>query len=389
MLKYLLATTLLLFGIEVSSQSLRIGLFNKIQPVSLVFSVINSNYLVVADNRAITTLKTGQNVFANAVNDSVELISEGISGHFKTVQFKSMSDTGVYSLRQINPTSKLRVFDDNLELSVLWDNLQPVNIVDLEKYLAGVVESEGGVRASIEYYKTQAVLCRTYVLSHLDRHSDENFHLCDGVHCQAYNGRSTGNELIPKAAFQTRGIVVMDTDSVLITAAFHANCGGETENAENVWLINKTYLKPVSDPYCQNQKCYSWEQKIPLEDWKSYLHTEGFNFKNDVSPSAFNAIQLRRKLYYKLGSDSILYRKIRTDFKLRSALFSVQAEGNDIVFKGRGYGHGIGLCQEGAMQMAKLGYNFRDIIMFYYQGVNITNFSSVPESKNATIILIK
>jgi stage II sporulation protein D len=371
------------------AQTLRIGLFNESPAKSYVFSVIKGKYLVTADKMAIVTLQPGQNIFASINNDSVLLIgNERRIGDFKLIKFKSMADSGVFSLRQVNPQSKLRLFDDNLELTVMWDNIQAVNNVDLEKYLAGVVESEGGVKATIEYYKTQAVLCRTYVLSHLDRHAEENFLLCDGVHCQAYNGKSMGNALIPQAAFDTRGLVVTDADSVLITAAFHASCGGETESSENVWLINKSYLKPVQDPYCQNQRSYTWEQKVTLDRWKSFLHQQGFKIKPDVSPSWFNFIQLSRKSYYKLGRDSVAFRKIRTDFSLKSAFFSVQAEGNNIVFKGHGYGHGIGLCQEGAMQMSKLRYNFREIIQFYYQGVNITNFTDVPVNKNATLLLI-
>ncbi len=74
------------------------------------------------------------------------------------------------------------------------------------------------------------------------------------------------------------------------------------------------------------------------------------------------------------------FRQIRSDLNLRSAFFSVMKHGNSIILKGRGYGHGVGLCQEGAMVMSAKGFKFSDIIGFYYSGVIIT------EVKNAKII---
>jgi stage II sporulation protein D len=372
------------------SQNLRIGLFNENSTKAAVINIITGSYLLTADNRAILTAKKDQYYYARVRNDSVLLANADKEiGVFKNIQFKSMTDSGTFSLRPVNPSpNKMRLYDDNLELSVQWGFLQTINFVDIEKYIAGVVEAEGGVRASPEYYKSQAVLCRTYVLSHLDKHSDENFYMCDGTHCQAYNGRSIGNLLIPQAALQTKGLVVVDPDSVLITAAFHSNCGGETENAENVWMIRKSYLRSIKDPYCQNQRNYSWEQKISRDTWKSYLQKQGFNLDPEAPFSWFNCVQYSRKVYYKLGKDSIPFKTIRNQFDLKSAFFSIKADGNDIIFKGRGYGHGVGLCQEGAMQMAKLGYNFREILQFYYQGVNITDYQAISPLKNPALKMI-
>jgi stage II sporulation protein D len=198
-----------------------------------------------------------------------------------------------------------------------------------------------------------------------------------------------GNPLIPEAAFQTKGLVIIDADSALIIAAFHSNCGGETENVENVWLLKKPYLRSINDPYCQNQRNYSWEQKISFDTWKAYLQKEGFKINNNVSSSWYNCLQYSRKVYYKIGNDSLPFRKIRNDFNLKSAFFSVKVDGNNIVLSGKGYGHGVGLCQEGAMQMARLGYNFREIVQFYYQGVNITDYSNIPVSKNPSLKIME
>lgn len=376
----------LVFSVQSSGQDLRIGLLNELNTNAVVFTIIHGNYLMQAGDEAIHTFKAGTQLFIEKSGDSVKCFDiKTTKGLFKTVKFTALSDSACFSLRSAVPASPLRYYDDNLELSVNLGKLQTVNVVDIDKYLAGVVESEGGVRATLEFYKTQAILCRTYAMSHLDRHLAEGFFLCDGVHCQAYKGQHTGSKLIVQGAFETRSLVVIDTDSIFITAAFHSNCGGETESSANVWLLKKKYLKPIQDPYCQGQKNYNWEWKISIEQWKQYLINNGYRIPNDVTPSFFNTTQFSRKQYYILGKDSITFRKIRNDFRLRSAFFSIEIKDNTLLFHGRGYGHGVGLCQEGAIQMSKLGYNFMEIIDFYYQGVNIIPFARVPSAKNPSL----
>jgi len=378
-----------IFSFQFFAQLLKVGVFNDLNTKAVVFSAVNGSYLLSGDGRALESIKQGQNLYIALEGDSIRCMGmQKNYGTFKDLHFNAMIDSAIFSLRPIDPKVNIRFYDDNLEVYKQLGKLQTINLIDIDKYISGVVEAEGGNKASSEYYKSQAVLCRTYALNHLDRHTEENFNLCDGTHCQAYNGRNSGNPIILKASFETRKLVVVDTDTVFITAAFHSDCGGETESSNNVWLINKPYLKKVQDPYCQNQKNFRWEQKLSLETWKQYLLKNNFNLSNNM-PVFFNFTQYKRHQYYRLGKDSITFRKIRNDFNFHSAFFSIEVKGDSVLFHGRGYGHGIGLCQEGAMQMAKLGYNFREIIQFYYQGVNIAEFNNVPVNKNPTLKLLE
>ena len=93
-------------------------------------------------------------------------------------------------------------------------------------------------------------------------------------------------------------------------------------------------------------------------------------------PSVFNFFQGSRLPDYKTGSFTIPLRTMRSDLNLRSTFFSVYANGDSIILKGRGYGHGVGLCQEGAMVMAAKGFNYREIINFYYSGVIISDIKN-------------
>jgi stage II sporulation protein D len=276
----------------------------------------------------------------------------------------------------IIPALNQRLYDDDIQLS-LWNNsFYFINQVELENYVAGVVESEGGQKANIEYYKTQAVICRTYALENLNRHLNENYNLCDDVHCQAFKGKSLSNFDIPEAVESTAGMVIIDSSLNLITAGFYSNCGGQTVNSEDVWLRSRAYLRSITDTFCLHQKNSVWEKKIPSYKWKQYLNSNGFSI-TDTSSAVFSFNQPSRKVYYKINGDSMALRKIRLDWNLRSTFFNIKADGQNIVLSGRGYGHGVGLCQEGAMIMAKRGYSYQEIIKYYYKNTTIVNLRSL------------
>ena len=157
-------------------------------------------------------------------------------------------------------------------------------------------------------------------------------------------------------------------------AAYHSNCGGETEAAQNAWQNDLPYLTPVIDPYCTHLPNAGWQKTIPLDDWITYLVKNGFVLNPDVVMD-FSFQQLRRTPVYEVNNFTIPVRKIRNDWQLRSSFFSIAVEDDNVVFRGRGYGHGVGLCQEGAMEMGRRGFKYGEIISFYYKYVNL-----VPES---------
>jgi stage II sporulation protein D len=246
-----------------------------------------------------------------------------------------------------------------------------INLCDIESYIAGVVRAEGGSGKNIEYCKTQAVIARTYMYKYFKKHVTDRFNLCDNTHCQVFNGTSNDTMII-RAALETKGQVILTPDSTLITAAFHSNCGGETSPSEYVWLTSQPYLRKVTDPFCTGSRNAKWQATMSLEEWRNYLEKMGY--KGDESnPAVLNFSQKARQTDFKAGSFSIPLYQMRADLKLRSTFFSFTATGDSLVFNGRGYGHGVGLCQEGAMMMALKGFDYRQIINFYYSGVVIAD----------------
>ena len=273
-----------------------------------------------------------------------------------------------------------RAYDDNLQVVAGERFLTLVNHVDMDKYLAGVVQAEAGSNAHIEFYKAQAVLCRTYALKHSQRHATEGFSLCDGTHCQAYKGRSSRNPDILEAVLETTGTVVADYNYKLITAAYHANSGGQTQRASDVWVSDADYLLSVVDPYSLHQPQSKWQDTISFQEWKNYLLKNGMESVEKLPEEIIYIEQMRRKKYFILDKDSIRMTKIREDWGFRSAFFDMFPEGDSILVWGKGYGHGIGMSQEGAMKMANDGFSYVDILQFYFNDIRLMDYRDLPAS---------
>ncbi len=120
-------------------------------------------------------------------------------------------------------------------------------------------------------------------------------------------------------------------------------------------------------------KHYSWTKIISYNKWVSYLKRKGFHLTASIKGEDFINHLHKRKKYYVFGKDSLAYTQIRAAFKLRSSYFSVDFKNGNIILNGRGYGHGVGLSQEGAMEMDKQGYSYKEIIKFYYKNVFIVS----------------
>ncbi|MEI8226605.1 MAG: SpoIID/LytB domain-containing protein, partial [Bacteroidota bacterium] len=378
-LKILILLFLTLFEAVVSGQ-VRVRLYSLQAPSSAVFSVTRGKYEVNTFNGETLIVSEGEPVIFSRFNGKLVVKIRNVKGFVcDSVIITGKSGEDSFSLR-INGKSPVRQFySGDLQCFPDLGTLVLINICDIEKYVAGVVMAEGGNGKNKEYFKTQAVIARTYMCKYFNKHLSDRYNVCDNTHCQAFNGLSS-DELINSAAMETKGLVLLNRDSTLIMSAFHSNCGGETASSEDVWLAGQPYLKKVVDPYCLASRNTGWEKHISIIEWTKYLKNSGYNGRTDDN-SAFNFLQESRLTDYRTGSFTMPLMKIRNDMNLRSTFFSVVGEGDSILLKGRGYGHGVGLCQEGAMEMASRGFNYQEIIEFYYSGVII---SDIKNAKNFT-----
>lgn len=285
---------------------------------------------------------------------------------------------GAIRLSTLGKPAVEREFPGAIVITIQQGALLFVNEAPIEDYVAGVVRSEAGENKGIEYYKLQATICRTYALTNARRHLPEGFGLCDGTHCQVYKGVCRSDTLV-QAVQATRNMVVVDAGIRLVHSTFHSNCGGETMNAEDLWSKSEPYLVSTLDPYCAQAPHATWRKTMPRTKWLDYLRR---SYGMDTSDSA----QVRAATDFDPHCRAVILpglrahvplEQVRADMKFNSAFFRVWPNGDEVVFDGRGFGHGVGLCQEGAMRMARLGIPFTDILHHYFAEVHLVDLHSL------------
>lgn len=242
--------------------------------------------------------------------------------------------------------------------------------LDLDEYLYGVVRSEMGIRyktngetkdIDIEALKAQAVASRTYAVYKINSSSNNEYDLTATTSDQVYNPNNV-TEIVRDAVDSTSG-QVMTYNGNIICAYFFSTSGGHTEAPENVWYSSLPYLEGVEDPYEPYIEGKSeWEARIPASKYG----------KMEI----LNRNENGRVMELKVGKEVYTKNNIRTKLgasTIKSTWFELEydEDTDEYVFTGKGYGHGVGMSQYGAMGMAEAGFNYKEILNWYYQGIEI------------------
>jgi stage II sporulation protein D len=279
------------------------------------------------------------------------------------------------------------------------DIVRVINILYLEDYLRGVVPPEIGLRVEteLEAVKAQAVAARTYAMAHLKQYEGDPYDMKASILDQVYEGYSGENELSNKAIDATAGLVMMNQD-VMIDAYFHSTCGGRTDDIDDVWDRKEVpYLKSVDDQgACSWSKYYTWQETFTEQQLRGrieqYLASDrGRELRvgqiTDVTISERTAGGRVRRLLVRTDQDVFRFEKDRIrwvigrtsnpELILPSDRFDVELERDGsqnvvrVKFSGQGYGHGVGMCQCGAIGHSRNGWKFDRILQLYYTNVNI------------------
>lgn len=348
-----------------------IGIHARSTYMRATVQVTSGSMQILDEDSVLITVNKGQSVDITASASKVSVFFQGknYSGHSKLDG--RTSPLTEFKIIPSGQKSSTRLYTGDLIAQPMEGRLQLVNRIEIEDYVAGVIEAEGGAGHQIEYYKVQAVISRTYALNNLNRHQQLGFDLCDATHCQVYQGRPRHESQAAIATENTKDIVIVDPEIKLITATFHSNCGGHTNNAEDVWSKPVTYLVGKKDTFCTKMDQAFWTKTISKSTWNDYLRNNKVNYENLASEDGVFLVNNPQTLYWIDSSSYIPLRKMREDLKLRSTKFTVTHQGEQVVLRGRGFGHGVGLCQEGAIRMAQLGYNYADIIAYYYKDIHL------------------
>lgn len=274
--------------------------------------------------------------------------------------------------------------------------------LSLDDYVFGVLAAEGSVEDELEALKAQAVVSRTYALKNLRRHARDRYDLCTSTHCQRYiqvtdeSRRPDFYALVRRAVAETSGEVLRDREGRLAESYFSASCGGATADISALWGVRSApaHLRGVGDEFCALMPHRSWTDVIPREQLLRALRSDP---RSDVGARLDAVRVLKRDRTGRAESVVVEGERARRlsgwDFKiivgrelgwktLKSSRFEVTRAGDNFIFRGSGFGHGLGLCQSGAHVLARRGATYRQILANYLPGATV---GTQPASQLSTL----
>lgn len=269
------------------------------------------------------------------------------------------------------------------EISLVDKGLLVVNELPLEDYLVGLINCEISSAWPIEAIKAQAVIARTYALNRKESRKNALYHLESSVIDQVYDGCLIEDSRARRGVMETAGEVLI-YNGAIIQAFYHSSCGGKTESSENVWGASLPYLKGVDCQYCLTAKNSAWEQKLALKDIEDKLKNAGFSVsgvKNVRAGIRNNRGRLKSILIDSARGETEVagdqFRKAIGYGVIKSTNFTVKVSNGEASFSGLGNGHGVGLCQWGSKQRALDGFNYAEILSYYYPGTELKKLSEI------------
>lgn len=254
-----------------------------------------------------------------------------------------------------------------------------VNHIKLEDYLYGVLYHEVSHRWPMEVLKAQAIASRTYAVYQKRENKLQPYDLRSDIYSQVYGGRTSEKWATNRAVDLTKNKVLAYGGKIL-PAYFHATCAGYTEDASNLWKVDLAPLKGVACNFCKASPHYRWVKDIPLWKIGDALNNNGYKVGDiegiDILSRNRSGRIDRLEIKDKAGVSVVLtgkdFRQIMGPNNIRSANFDVSVKWGKALLHGRGWGHGVGMCQWGAYGMARKGKSAEDILKYYYPGAEIT-----------------
>jgi len=326
---------------------------------------------------------TGEKVLKKTEGD-VQTV--GVDGDSVTLNGERLAGGGVVIAPSLNGKLKVDGKSYRGEIRIIRNKkggMDAINVVKLEEYLYGVVPKEMSPGWPPEALKAQAVVARTFALYQKEKNRENEFDVSATTMSQVYGGFDAETASAVRAVGDTKGQVLYH-DGRLILAYYHSSSGGATEDAKNVWTADIPYLKGVRDEYSVKASGNRWTFSLARSDLAKILVRSGIRVGEiqDLVPVEVSPSGRIVKLKVIHGSGEVVLRS--NDFRLRvdpqslkSTLFVMVKERDRIRFEGTGYGHGVGLSQWGAYEMARRGFSCGDILKHYYWGIEIRS----PRSK--------
>ena len=350
---------------------------------------------IAAGNGSIIQKNPAEGLFVVDVGGRVLPLQESLS----QVELAAVGGTsrlmiaGTLNLAELSMGGVAASYRGDIELRRDEGGITVINELPIEEYLYGVLPAEVYAGWPSEALKAQAVAARTYLLSQLGNHSRQGFDVLASQMNQVYKGYSCEYQATTRAVDETASWI-MTVNKRPIAAFFHSSSGGYTENCEEVWLDTLSYIRGRPDPFDFNSRYYDWDTYYNQQQLVQVLAEKGYLFNQQVVFSRVDDLTVVKKTTSGARVQIMAIKgldahgrpvavevsnadRVRMALGLRSALFDMEKSIDPggglaaVTFRGSGWGHGLGMSQWGAYGMANQGYNYQEILQYYYTGIEM------------------
>jgi len=385
------------------AEPVRVGVLSLLRPEAVRITCAEGAVLVAGDNTAPISLAPGERITVEAGAAELAIIaacSEPSAAEWELPACASCRICGPggaparLSVEVLRPLPFNRTLSGTLEIRAGAGRLQMILEVELEELVATVAAAELGADVAQAAAAALAVAVRSYVAANRGRHGAEGFDICDSTHCVLFRGESgafgplggRSLELGRSAARLTAGLVLTDGGRV-VPGYFHACCGGATASPAQIWGpgSGSDALAQVRCGLCSSSPHFGWQRRAPLEDILASLGIEAETGCLSVTHSRNSA--LAETVRVECGGEQVVFTAEQFRIQIgralgwnvvRSNCFTVRRENDEVVFEGRGFGHGVGLCLAGAVEAASRGWTWLQIIRHYFPRWAVTPLSAIP-----------
>lgn len=270
------------------------------------------------------------------------------------------------------------IYQSNMNVRVKKVEMNEIVNVPFEDYIIGVLAGEMPVTFELEALKAQAVAARSYVMKQMAYNKDKEYDVVDTVSNQVYldekylknawkEDYTTKINKIKTAVLETYN-EYLEYDGEVVEAMFFSTSVGKTENSEEVFSTSKPYLRSVDSSWDSISPAYEVNYSFSLEEFYNKLNLE---FQDKIVLEILETTSTGRIKQIKINGTLFNGNTVVKNLNLKSNYFIINQDNNIVNITTKGYGHGVGMSQYGAQAMALNGYNYKEILSYYYQGTTI------------------
>jgi stage II sporulation protein D len=356
-------------GYEKNDEIYKISVLNLFSPQTInitfpekVFVKIYNDYIPIQKNKNIKIKKHNNLLSLNIENKDYDT---------DDISFYTNNKNIYYNKFTISIKNKIeRQYHGGIEIQNDNQKLKIIVSQNIEDYVLSVLSSES-YATETEFLKAFSIIIRTYAIFNHNRHKNENFDFCDNTHCMLFYGETNKKNIFEYATRATNG-KYLRYNNQSIDVYFSGSCGGKTKTPSEIWGNNNSIYpyKSINCNYCYKDKYRNWSWKATKEQIQKLFPNcktiTGFSIINNSHTNFCEIITTDNIIRLSVDEFRLLVGRSYGWNKIYSNNYNVVLTNNNIIFKGDGFGHSVGFCQSGALEMSKLGFNFYDIIKYYY-----------------------